>query len=834
MRVTEHIPDRLGSLADMAASAIGVVQTKIPMCPPPCECADCQTYYYTLEEQRFDRFHYTEVLTDDQARALLAHDLKDITSAQEYLRQSVTQHGDGIVEHWRKRTQQKRSALLQIAEPGLPEKKGEHARVQYAGTPWAEGRTSSAYRKYLLLPYLDIETLVKNPAVLIGLIRTRASDSPAEWAPFDHEQLRSPWGSGLLNTSFNAGAVVMFGPRYGTLSKWQKDAAHRFDIVGFPRGKLVMEAQATLMTFLRRVVEQLLVGIQLDRLHVTGDNSKWKTTIDSGLKMAGDTAAWSKFVQTPFTAPPRFDIDALVDLTKARVAATGDHLSLLQTEAAYFKRYIRKLHQMQTVESVRQKHAAFTIINWEITEDINIHWFWRGVLLEFEHLQNVYHRCRDSVAPGAALPKEVDRALGAVELVLVNAIHERSQQLQAMISQRPGFRDNYEHDGVKLDSRGVYESAIRFKKFAEDEDEGNAIIYKTQRLWWILMQLQGEPDSQTRFRYAMLLDMLDDHLATSPSSERTRLDEILYEKLSDYATLLELVWSARMHCPRNSIGTTMSCERTEDRLIWRAAKNNKVPSVPETSTMVKALKIFHASKTPAGPQNRGWLQQFKTMHDALQAFWKETSVSYRATYKKSRMSEEDIEYSMRPLQSWDDPEHIERLTQKQKVIEASWQKSKVIEGEGVFLPLPTPSATSAKVDSVQQVKTKAKTRGTPRAEESTEAACAAEEADVSARIIQLSKSSYTTLRSMFPSTVEERQKTINWTAFVNSMTDAGFTPRNGGGSIVRFENRKGVGSINFHRPHPEPIIDAVMLQAMGWRMNKWFGWVCETFVLVKK
>ncbi|KAF3009743.1 hypothetical protein E8E13_009343 [Curvularia kusanoi] len=77
---------------------------------------------------------------------------------------------------------------------------------------------------------------------------------------------------------------------------------------------------------------------------------------------------------------------------------------------------------------------------------------------------------------------------------------------------------------------------------------------------------------------------------------------------------------------------------------------------------------------------------------------------------------------------------------------------------------------------------------------------------------------------MFPDTVEERGKSVNWSAFVNSMNEAGFAARNGGGSIVRFENRKGEGSINFHRPHPDPTIDPVMLQAMGQRMNRWFGW----------
>lgn len=132
--------------------------------------------------------------------------------------------------------------------------------MEYAGVSWREGRSSPAYRKYLLLPYLDLDTLTKNPAALLGLLHTRAKDAPAEWASYDHEQLRSPWGIGLLDATFNECSVVMFCPRYGTYAKWQKNAAHRFDIIGFPCGRLVMEAQATLLAFLRRVVEQLLVG----------------------------------------------------------------------------------------------------------------------------------------------------------------------------------------------------------------------------------------------------------------------------------------------------------------------------------------------------------------------------------------------------------------------------------------------------------------------------------------------------------------------------------------------------------------------------------------------
>jgi hypothetical protein len=420
----------------MAASSTGTISTKIPFCPPPCACADCETYYYTLEQQKFDRFHYTEVLTDAKAKALLAKYINGIDTARAYLRQSIHQHGDLILDRWRKRNPKKRAALLHIAEPELPAKKGHHADVQYAGIPWREGR-SSAYRKYLLVPYLDLETLTKNPAVLIGLLHSRAKDTPADWAPYDHEQLRTPWGLGLFDVAFNEGAVITFGPRYGTYSKWKKDSAHKFDMVGYPRGRLLFEVQATLMTFLQRVVQQLLAsGVEDDRSNVMGC-TRWNVNIDNGLKMTGDATAWSNFVQTPFTAPPSFDVDTFVALAKARVDATGDHLTLLQTEPSYFRRYIRKLYQMQTVESAHKKHVAITVVNWEIVEDINLHWFWRGAFLEFQHLQNVYHRYRDSITTGQPLPRKVDQALGALELVLVNAIHERSQQLQAIVSQRP-------------------------------------------------------------------------------------------------------------------------------------------------------------------------------------------------------------------------------------------------------------------------------------------------------------------------------------------------------------------------------------------------------------
>jgi hypothetical protein len=66
------------------------------------------------------------------------------------------------------------------------------------------------------------------------------------------------------------------------------------------------------------------------------------------------------------------------------------------------------------------------------------------------------------------------------------------------------------------------------------------------------------------------------------------------------------------------------------------------------------------------------------------------------------------------------------------------------------------------------------------------------------------------------------------------MGEAGFIASNSGGSIVSFEYEDGKRKINFHRPHPEPVIDPIMLRTVGARLNKWFGWTRNTFVLASR
>jgi hypothetical protein len=74
--------------------------------------------------------------------------------------------------------------------------------------------------------------------------------------------------------------------------------------------------------------------------------------------------------------------------------------------------------------------------------------------------------------------------------------------------------------------------------------------------------------------------------------------------------------------------------------------------------------------------------------------------------------------------------------------------------------------------------------------------------------------------------------TVRWTQFVQALADAGMTATQSAGSAVTF---KALGqSITFHKPHPEPDIDAIKLYGFAKLLSKKYGWKNETFVLRQK
>jgi hypothetical protein len=194
MQAATHAVSATPTPEQILAAAITVVKSKVRMCPPPCACAECETQFYSLFEQKFTCWHYAETLSDAQAKIVIANELDSTRAARAYLAASIEKHGDTILSRWRKRSTNKRAALLQQVEPTLPRKKWTVPRLSYAGTGLEEVREQ--HRQLFLLPYLDLETLSKDASILFGLLHNRTFFSPVEWVKHDHQELTMSWACG--------------------------------------------------------------------------------------------------------------------------------------------------------------------------------------------------------------------------------------------------------------------------------------------------------------------------------------------------------------------------------------------------------------------------------------------------------------------------------------------------------------------------------------------------------------------------------------------------------------------------------------------------------------
>lgn len=95
--------------------------------------------------------------------------------------------------------------------------------------------------------------------------------------------------------------------------------------------------------------------------------------------------------------------------------------------------------------------------------------------------------------------------------------------------------------------------------------------------------------------------------------------------------------------------------------------------------------------------------------------------------------------------------------------------------------------------------------------------------------LQVRRRSLELFSLMFKSTPTTKGST-KWDDFVGAMLDAGCSATHNGGSAVKFADEKNDrGTIDFHRPHPEPSIDLIKLRSMGKRLTKRFGWTLDSF-----
>lgn len=243
-----------------------------------------------------------------------------------FLKTKCRLHGDRIMSRWKKRSREKRELWLLQADPNLCVDRWHLLRYvcMDAHLPWENARK---LRKNFLLPYLSVDVLKNDPALFLSLLYNRTYYHPYMWAPSDSMELATGWNLCYLDVEISGACVAMYRENYGSLVAWDAQAAHRSDIVPFPRAKLILEAQACLLRFLRDVVNQILG--EADIQSATG-SAKFMEMARTAFR-SGHSGYRSHRTYHAFSAPPYIHVDDLTARAKVQMDAAADHLWLLQT-----------------------------------------------------------------------------------------------------------------------------------------------------------------------------------------------------------------------------------------------------------------------------------------------------------------------------------------------------------------------------------------------------------------------------------------------------------------------------------------------------------------------
>lgn len=218
---------------------------------------------------------------------------------------------------WKKKSRDKREAIITKTFPTIFPQKFVTAHLEYDYGTWKKIRP---FRHAQLLPYLSIELLRDDPLKFLALLYYRTNYDPEQWVAFDKHQLRTVGALGGLAADFCDRCVVFYGPNYGGIVPWDTAQAHRWNIAGFPRGRLLLETQHILIRGLRSTVEEILIGVDRD-----GSADKWHQLSNTGFNTAAGSEFWSVFSNQAFS-PPMFDLNRLVDISKAHIAEAEDEL----------------------------------------------------------------------------------------------------------------------------------------------------------------------------------------------------------------------------------------------------------------------------------------------------------------------------------------------------------------------------------------------------------------------------------------------------------------------------------------------------------------------------
>ncbi|KAI9669738.1 MAG: hypothetical protein M1831_007434 [Alyxoria varia] len=817
--------------------------------PYPCPEADCvecfQQWRRPLEEHELHQL-YVNILTDDQASRLLTLYVASIKGNQKWLRETLAAQGDLIIARW---IRGKRASYIDRAFPKLYPKAFPEQVMGFSLIDWRVARKS--FREAYLLPYFNKEMLLLDQLNLLRLLHVRCQHDFHKFVMLDKQQLQTGFKSGALPLDFNKHCVDMTPTdRYGKLTPFNQDKAHKWIIIGFPRAKVVIEAQAKLYANLRRIVEVILN----ETTNVHPNVGQWARFTSSSCRLEATQESRAEYPHRAFAGPPMVDMIRFCELARTRRTEAEDHLWLLQTEPGYIQSAIG-VFKSSVIFKKAEKHR---INRFAVAELVNLSRkrlrMWKNVETECQNLCNACQYIPEPERAGFDLPADYERALNLLELMLINCLLDLVRDLKTRLPISPGFQENYNFHHF---ANGKHGSTL--KDISSKERDVNVAYFEDDPLQWCLLQLSGDPENYNSTDHALLFSFLETHLDKS-EKQRQRVDQKLYNHLSDMAGIHELLSTLRLQQPLHAANRfTFNDVNDDDRkrsFFWRIQeKKPQELGDAQLDELGASLQEFESARLPFGRENKAYFARAVAAREQLIAFWKKAREIVQEQYEEAGMNQVDCKDEVNMLSyafASDNERQLEyeqgRLRDLQEH-EASKKKRSVPKeqpkAEEPLMQHTVQDQPHPKADFLlfQRPKEKVKTRPTHASgvAEASNVVSAADDASAETQLmaesIKVRSSSINLFSKMFPKRGKGDDTTgkIRWADFVGAMADAGFIARKGSGSAVLFENDKQghEGKIVVHRPHPDPEVSHPMLKCIGKRMRKWFGWGSELFVEAK-
>ncbi|GIZ40951.1 hypothetical protein CKM354_000427100 [Cercospora kikuchii] len=799
---------------------------------PGCDtrCTVCTGQWFGPDQAA--KLDYERSLTDKEA-AKQIEELKTATiNNLNYIRTFIEKHGNTIVKAWKSRSSDKRRDIIRQAMPDVVPRPGFLVNELF------KRRNSPALpaflRKYhnsILLSYLDVETLSRKASNLLFLLYHRTRSRPAAWVSFDCLQLESWFTAPMIRTSYNSHCVQMHSNQYGQLISWEKDAAHRLDMIGFPMASLVFQAQHQMSILLRSFVDAI---VEQPKLTTIQGRDRLDALILDQLKDIQEQVEDVGSVSWYCNAPAKLSLDVFKDVFCARFNDAADELWLMQTDPAYLRRYLSRFEgaTMEGLgpEDARKWKAYTAVIPLAIWDG------WRALFIEAEESLDIIEAIEEPIIAGRPLPEEYEVALASFERALLDEFRSQSVHISAIIMCSNTFRQHclrYQFRDIVLDA-----SATPFEK--------------TDPLLYHLMALATHHGYQ-RHPAAYHLYMVE-HIVVNSKVQSARTNSLLLSVLSSMAAIDEALTVVRSHRPRARPFAEMkdlSCARDHDSRklvfqLFRTAQRDNFDHLHDV------LEKFLRTPSRSRGINREALRIFDESEDAFQQFWDAVRKRFNSgpwaetrDLKNDWITEYvDIHYEAITVSEKEEYRNMVAAERSALVDAIEAQEAKTAAA------IVTAAAKAGETDASPQKlwghqttetfrppteKVKWKTRPLQPATNDLDQGDrgVAETAEAVEKLsvlrIRVEPSSYDIFRQMYE-TQGDHQGEIKWEDFVAAMIDAKFSVTPRGGSVFTFKSARDGGSINFHRPHPDPSIDPIMLRIMGRRLNKWFRFDKDTFV----